>query len=317
MSRNEDRMSGEKLVTAPHPAPAIMMMKPEMNYINPTEFIKLPSEGKYYPSGHPLSGSNSIEVRFMTAKEEDILSSRALLKKGIALERLLENVIVDKSINPQTMFVGDRSAVLVAARITGYGNDYDVNVVCPSCMEKTKYTFDLARCVDLVSNEKEEDSEKEKIKTTEENPFGDDLLQKSKILRKSQSPEISENGIFVVHLPRANVDVTCRLLTGKDEKLMAERIEMRKKAKLPEAASTDQMRLFITAIGNDTSAKTVNGFIDTMAASDARYLREVYADTVPSVNFEQIFTCSECSESIIMEVPLTAELFWFRRKIYK
>jgi hypothetical protein len=87
------------------------------SFVVPTEFIDLPSEGKFYPEGHPLHGQTTLEIKQMTAKEEDLLTSRALLKKGIALDRLLSSVIVNKSIDPNSLLVGDRNAILIATRV--------------------------------------------------------------------------------------------------------------------------------------------------------------------------------------------------------
>ena len=92
-----------------------------MAFVAPTEFAQLPSLGQYYPKNHPLHNVESIEIKFMTAKEEDILTSKSLLKKGLTINRLLASVIVDKSINPDDLLVGDRNALLVATRISGYG----------------------------------------------------------------------------------------------------------------------------------------------------------------------------------------------------
>ena len=96
-----------------------------LSFATPTEFVDLPSGGRYYPETHPLHGEGSIEIKYMTAKEEDILSSKTLIKQGVAITRLLKSVIVDKRINPDTLISGDRNAILGATRITGYGADYE------------------------------------------------------------------------------------------------------------------------------------------------------------------------------------------------
>jgi hypothetical protein len=71
--------------------------------------VDLPSQGRFYAQGHPLHGQDSIEIKQMTAKEEDILTSRTLLKKGVALDKLIESLIVNKAINPSTLLIGDRA----------------------------------------------------------------------------------------------------------------------------------------------------------------------------------------------------------------
>ena len=78
-----------------------------------------------------MHGQDTIEIRYMTAKDEDILTSKTLLKKGVAIERFLDNIIVNKNIKASSLFVGDRNAIIIAARISGYGADYTTNVTCP------------------------------------------------------------------------------------------------------------------------------------------------------------------------------------------
>jgi hypothetical protein len=114
------------------------------SFVAPTEFVELPSEGKFYASDHPLYNQKTIEIKQMTAKEEDILSSMTLIKNGVALERLLESVIIDKSIKPETLLLGDRNAIIIAARVSGYGMEYRTEIRCPNCQTDQKFGFNLS-----------------------------------------------------------------------------------------------------------------------------------------------------------------------------
>jgi len=91
----------------------------------PTEVVDLPSQGLLYPKDSPLS-SGTIEIKYMTAREEDILTSANLIKKGIVIDKLLEALIIDKSIKLDDMLLGDKNAILIASRILAYGKDYEV-----------------------------------------------------------------------------------------------------------------------------------------------------------------------------------------------
>ena len=93
------------------------------DYKFPTEMVELPSKGHFYFEGHPLS-SGKVEIKYMTAKEEDILTSQNLIQQGTVIDKLLESLVVDKSINLDDMLVGDKNAIMVASRILGYGKDY-------------------------------------------------------------------------------------------------------------------------------------------------------------------------------------------------
>ena len=98
----------------------------------PTETIDLPSKGVFYPEDSPLR-SGQIELRYMTAKHEDILTSQNLIQKGVVLDRLIDALIATKGVKAADLFLGDLNAVMIAARILGYGKDYDVSLECPSC----------------------------------------------------------------------------------------------------------------------------------------------------------------------------------------
>ena len=94
------------------------------DYKFPTEMVELPSKGYFYADGHPLS-SGKVEVKYMTAKEEDILTSQNLIQQGIVIDKLLESLVVDKSIKIDDMLIGDKNAIMVASRVLAYGKDYE------------------------------------------------------------------------------------------------------------------------------------------------------------------------------------------------
>lgn len=151
MSRNEGRVnpSEDEALEQEEPTPMSYPTRPPssddsgFNWTNPTYFVDLPSKGKFYPPSHPLHGKEHVEIKYMTAKEEDYLTSQPLLRKGIAIDRVLESVLVDKSIDLDGLLLGDKNAIMVGARITGYGEEYSVNVTCPKCKADTNYEFNL------------------------------------------------------------------------------------------------------------------------------------------------------------------------------
>ena len=117
----------------------------------PTEIVPLPSKGKLYPKDHPLA-SGQIELKYMTAREEDILTSQNLIKQGTVLNKLLESLIVTPC-NYDDIYVGDKNALLVAARILGYGKDYTIEIDDPFSGNKQKITIDLTEIEDKEINE--------------------------------------------------------------------------------------------------------------------------------------------------------------------
>ena len=111
----------------------------------PSEVIDLPSEGKLYPKGHPLK-DGKIEIKYMTAKEEDILTSQNLIKKGVVIDRLLDSLILTNGVKTDDMVLGDKNAVMVAARILAYGPDYTCEIQNPNTGEVITEKFNLADC---------------------------------------------------------------------------------------------------------------------------------------------------------------------------
>jgi hypothetical protein len=283
MSRNRDRLGGPAS-TADAPAPAVMQdtNMGGFSFVTPTEFVELPSEGKYYPDDHPLCGETSIEIRQMTAKDEDLLTSKTLIKKGIALDRFIQNLVVDKSINTDTLLIGDRNAIVIAARVTGYGNDYTLKVSCPSCEKEQKYVFDL--------NEAEV-------------TFGD--IESAKNLKTVSNGDHT----FDVKLPKSRVTVTFRLFNGHDEKRVIETLTTNKK-KSQNNTVTDQLKSLLTAVEGDTSPATIEYFVDNMPSFDSRHLRMVLKIVTPNIDLAQHFECLECDFEQKMEVPFTTEFFW-------
>tara|TARA_R110000851_G_scaffold67107_1_gene151322 strand:- start:814 stop:1668 length:855 start_codon:yes stop_codon:yes gene_type:complete len=253
-----------------------------LDFSTPTEFVELPTEGRYYPEDHPLHNESVVEIRHMTAKDEDILTSRALLKKGIALDRFLQNILVDKRINLDSLYVGDKNAILVGARVTGYGPTYETQVTCPICTTTNKFSFDLE------SGNLNSGGNFEEFEITEKT-----------------------NGSFIIKTPATKVDVEVRLFTGQDEKYLLKTSAEKKKRNLPESSLTDQLNLMIVSINERTDNMTLKSFIDNMPARDARYLREAYEKIVPNVDLAQSFTCESCDyETDQMEVPFTTDFFW-------
>lgn len=282
MARNNSRRTGgdddNKPAQDASPPPNLA----PLDFSTPTEFVELPTEGRYYPEDHPLHNESVVEIRHMTAKDEDILTSRALLKKGIALDRFLQNILVDKRINLDSLYVGDKNAILVGARVTGYGPTYETQVTCPICTTTNKFSFDLE------SGNLNSGGNFEEFEITEKT-----------------------NGSFIIKTPATKVDVEVRLFTGQDEKYLLKTSAEKKKRNLPESSLTDQLNLMIVSINERTDNMTLKSFIDNMPARDARYLREAYEKIVPNVDLAQSFTCESCDyETDQMEVPFTTDFFW-------
>jgi len=277
MRNNQDRF-GAKQDGSETPA-----VNKGLDFVKPSEFVTLPSKGAY-PVGHPLHNKEAIEIFYMTAKDEDILSSEALLKKGLAIERFIENVIVDKSIKAGSLYTGDRNAIIIAARSSGYGNAYETTVKCPQCSANSHQVFDL---------------DNPKIKETIE---ADEELSLVK----------QDDGTFATVMPRTNYTVCFRLLNGKDELDMVTEKLKKKKTKIAglDKNVTSQFKKMIVSVEGHSDAQVINRFVDVMTTRDSVHLKKCYGLVVPNVEIKNDFECESCGHQQELEVPLNADFFW-------
>lgn len=255
-----------------------------LDFISPTEHVELPSKGRGYPAGHPLHDQETIEIKYMTAKEEDILSSRNLLKKGLAIERLIESVICDKNIAARELLVGDRNAILIAARRSGYGNIYSTKISCPSCGTVGEHDFDLNES--HIYEGKDHDK---------------------------YNIEVTPQGLFKVTLPITNFVVEYRLLRGQDEIEMVKRAQKNAKQKVAEQNVSDQLKKFVVSVNGYKESKVINHAVDNMPAQDSIFLRGAYKVSSPDVKISDDYACSSCGFEQELEVPFGADFFWPNR----
>jgi len=281
MARNSGDRLGAPTAQAASPPISEAPPNPMLAFATPTMFVELPSKGTLYPENHPLHGCEQLEIRFMTAKEEDILTSQSLLKKGIAIDRMLQSIILDPKIKVDELVVGDKNAVIVAARISGYGKDYEVGVNCPSCAANVNYSFDLEKG---TINHGEDHGDFDVTKTTD--------------------------GTFIIKTPRLGVDVEIRPMYGIDERYLAQLTANRRRKNLSETALTDQLKRLILSVNGDTNSHMREAFISNAPALDTRYIRQAYRKIMPNIDLTQAFSCSSCGFETEMEVPLTVKFFW-------
>jgi hypothetical protein len=252
-----------------------------MQFVAPTELVDLPSKGKFYPESHPLHNKETLEIRHMTARDEDILVNKSYMQKGIVLDKLLESVIVDKNIAVSSLLGGDKSAVLVATRITGYGSEYETKVACPSCGDINDHSFDLIEASTIVTPE-----------------------------NSGLEYEQTANGTFLINTPKTNTTIELKPSTGHDEDKISKTNKMRQKNGLSELGLTDIMMTYMVSIDGNPDKSYINSYVENMPAMDARFVRSSYAKLMPSVDLAQQFKCYSCDYEQEMEVPFTSDFFW-------
>jgi len=283
LSRNSDRLGSQfEADAASQQQLAQNIENNDFSFIVPTEIIDLPSRGMLYPQGHPLHGKDTIEIKQMTAKEEDMLTSRSLLQKGVAIDRVLSSIIIDKSIAADTLLIGDRNALIIAARISAYGNDYNTKVTCPSCGTTQEYSFDL----------------------NSQNVYSGENVQEF-------ITEAPTDGTFTTKLPRTGLDIGFKILTGVDERRLIEGVELdRKNKRNHERNVTRQLLNMIVSVNGNSTSEAINYVVENLPSVDVRHLRQAYKAASPNVDLTQHFECNNCGHEQDLEVPLNADFFW-------
>jgi len=272
--RNNQRRLGHGPAHQPSPPAPVA----EMAFTAPTEFVELPSRGEFYTEDHPLYKQETVEIKFMTAKDEDILTSEALLKKGLAVDRLLDSLLV-ADVDPASLLVGDRSAILIAARASAYGSDYKVSIRCSGCQTENEFVFDLNTA------------------TIYDDCFEKEFLHEERVVFDEGTQT------FDVVLPVSNVSVGLALIDGRKEKRFSEKDNNKNRV-------TSLLSTILVKVNEDTDFANVRDFIETMPAKDSRYIRNLYPKLVPTVKLLEKFSCLNCFLAEETEVPLTAEFFW-------
>lgn len=254
------------------------VMKDDFNFEVPVETVPLPSLGTVYSSDSPLFRQETIDIKAMTAKEEDILTSRALIKKGTVITHLLKSCMVDKRIDPDEMLTGDRNAIMTAVRITGYGAEYKVEVDCPACGEKSKQSFDLTQLP---------------------------------IKRLSVNPVAEGANLFEFTLPISKKRVRFKFLTGADEAELATMQERKKKQGMTSDNLVTQRLMFaLQSVDNITDKSKIAMFVKNMPARDSLELRRHIDNNEPGVEMKSWMDCPSCLEHAEVRLPIGPAFFW-------
>jgi len=259
-------------ISQPVPAP----QKVESKF--PTEVINLPSKGWFYPAESPLS-TGTLELKMMTAKEEDILTSPNLIQKNIVLDKLLEAVTVNKAIVIDDMLICDRNAAFFAIRRLAYGDAYEATLTCGRCGKENNITINL----DKMDNR----------------PFDFEKYPKG------------EN-TFQFKLPYSGHTVTFKLLTKKDENLIDQELKgMEKVSKDLRKEITTRLGHIIVSLNGNTERAAIRRFVnEELVSKDSLALRTHLRETMPDIDTTFDFQCTNCNLERKEETPMGVSFFW-------
>jgi hypothetical protein len=245
----------------------------EKQYDFPTEVLDLPSKGLIYPKENPLS-SGRITIKLMTAKEEDILSSANLIKKGVVLDKLFESIVVD-NVNINDIVVGDKNAILLATRLLGYGPDYEFEFYS---------------------------SEKGQIMTAK--------IDLSKIQTKEIDFSLFNNKNELEFItPLGKNKIVFKILTHGDEASIDKDIQaLQKLNKDMSFDITTRLRYMIKSVDGNSEVSAINKFVNSMRAGDSRAFREYVKKISPDMNMTFKYTHEDGE---VEEAPVAMEVGFF------
>tara|TARA_Y100000592_G_scaffold14617_1_gene21057 strand:- start:9568 stop:10404 length:837 start_codon:yes stop_codon:yes gene_type:complete len=274
---NSSRLGNKKPDQAEAPPVSLL------DFVAPTEIVDIPSKGKYYAKGHPMHGRDSLEIRFMTAKDEDILTNRSLITKGIVLDRFLQSIIIDDSIDVGDLLIGDKNALLIAARATAYGAGYDASLKCRECSVTNEMVFDLTKPTFIAS-------------------------------RLTDTLNITENddGTFSTTLPMCKFNVKFGLLTNKDETYLAKYILDNIESESL-SATLEQLKIVTLQIQDVDDQEIIHKVLENIVAADARHLKLCLEAATPNIEIKQTMKCKSCDHTEEVEVPFGIDFFWPKR----
>ncbi len=242
------------------------------------ESVPLPSRGVIYSPESPLYGQETLQIRAMTARDEDILMSRAYIKNGTVIQELIKSCLINKSIDVDEMIAGDRNALMIALRITGYGAEYEVECDCPKCNKSSVQNFNLSE-------------------------LG--------IKRLAIDPIVEGSNLFEIQLPISKKNIRIKFANGYDEKELSTIQDRKKKMGIQQdTAITDRLQSAIVSVQGITDKTKIGMFIKEMPARDSLALRKFLDNNEPGIDMSVNMQCKHCFEESEVKLPIGISFFW-------
>ena len=290
MSRNKRRVNIPQ-PTQQNTQPNIPQPPAEANpfglsFVIPTELVPLPSSGLLYSENSPVHGMSNVEVKAMTAVQEDILINRDYIENGTVFDRLIDSIMVTPGVRSQDLLECDKMAILMSARKTGYGDIVEFTTECDNC--STKVTFDVS-LTSILEKNKNQDS----------------------VATSTEEWEYSEaSKTFAFTLPTTNLPVKIRLMTPEDIKNLEAAKKQKEKLNLPFNQTIEFVRTVLVEASGIVDQANLNKLAEVLPAGDVRKIRAVHNQVTPDIETTQSLTCPECNHEMEKEVPFSLGWFW-------
>lgn len=293
MSRNRNRIKvpqqkQEQNLPAPPPQLTNKSDNPfGLSFVVPTEIVKLPSAGHLYQDDSPLKGLREVEVKAVTAAEEDIMINDNFIQQGVVFDRLIDAIMITPNIKSKDLMDCDKMAILMSARKTGYGDLIDFNTSCESCGHEYEMNVSIS-----------------------------ELMEKSS--EKAYSPVSDgeewhyhmDSNTFSFKLPSTGLDVHIKLLSPSDSKNLDNAKKQKEKLNLPFNETIEFIRSVVVSAEGITDRSSLNKLAEVLPAVDARKIRFVHNKNLPTIKTSQETVCPNCGHEEEKEVPFSLGWFW-------
>lgn len=285
MSRNSSRILPPSQPNRPGTPGPKQFSKSEPNpfgisFVVPTNVVTIPSRGEFYDENSTMFNRENVEIRQMTAKEEEILSNADFIKDGTMLDRLIDSILVDRSINIDDMYVSDKNGIIIEARKNSYGPEYVVKDFCTACNTEQNFAFDL---------------------------------NKAKISEKLEIEGVTFNDITKTYdftLPSSKISVRTKVLNPKEEEYLVEQKQRAQKLNIKSSDTLNFLRAVVVEANGVQDQIMLNKLFEVLPVLDIRMIKKVSNMAIPILETIQEVTCGGCGHVTEREVPFSLGFFW-------
>lgn len=260
------------------------------------DIISLPSNGQCYPNK-----VNRLPVGYLTAYDENLITSPNLYKDGLIIDFLLKHKVLDDSINLDNLCLGDVDAIILFLRATSYGPEFPITARDPQSGEEIETIVDLTQFKSKEFNLKGDDNGHFDYQL----PISKDNIKFKFLTRKDEKmlkilSEIEEDGVKA-HMIRQQVQLLSdaiksdKVLDGKTKHEYLKDMEKYKdwSKKLESKGGTpysriitNRLELSIMSVNGNSDRAFISKYVKNMGAMDSLSLRRYILENEPGINFE-------------------------------
>ena len=292
MSRNSKRTEPRHNPPTPPINPPAPMAEPAkqnpfgISFVIPTEIVHLPSGGEFYDEDSQMKGVKTLEIRSMTAKEEDIILNDSFIQQGVVFDRLIDSLLVVDDVKSEDLLDCDKMALLMSAAKTGYGEELQIGFLCENCSYSGPVTANLSKILEDMKNRTF------RIEDTEDVKYDD----------------ASKTLLF--QLPITKIDVRIKTMTPADYKYLESSKKQKEKLSLPFSETLEFLRRVLVEANGIVNPAELVKLTEVLPSADARAIVRIHNTSIPRLDKTQDLCCPQCGHEQKEDVPFSLGMFW-------